>query len=99
MAGMPIECEALLFCRSGPGRDRLLPDSDISPFRTVCALVRSYKNMFIVGYAEKHMIFRLYLKAAVSMSKCNKTKLIGPVCFKVKSVFRKEQLGRAFPVQ
>ncbi len=35
---------------------------------------------------------------AVSMSKCNKVKFISPVSVKVKSVFRKEELGWAFPV-
>ncbi len=35
---------------------------------------------------------------AVSMSKCNKVKFISPVSVKVKSVFRQEEFGWAFPV-
>ncbi len=31
------------------------------------------------------------------MSKCNKVKFIRPVSVKVKSVFRKEEFGWAFP--
>ena len=33
------------------------------------------------------------------MFKCNKAKFIGPVGFKVKSVCRKEEFGRALPVE
>jgi len=36
-------------------------------------------------------------KGAVSMSKCNKVELIGPVGFEVKSVFGKEEFRRTFP--
>lgn len=35
---------------------------------------------------------------AVSKSKCNNVKFIRPVSLKVKSAFRKEKLGWAFPV-
>jgi hypothetical protein len=38
------------------------------------------------------------ISAAVSMSKYNKVKLVGPVRFKIKSVIRKEEFGWAHPV-
>ena len=36
---------------------------------------------------------------AVSMSKCNKVKFIGPVGLEVKSACRKEEFSRALPVE
>ena len=35
---------------------------------------------------------------AVSSSKCNKMKLIGPIRLEVKSVFREKQFSGTFPV-
>ncbi len=40
----------------------------------------------------------LKINTAVSMSKCNKVKFIGPVRFKIKSVIRKEEFGWTRPV-
>ena len=48
------------------------------------------------GYAVA--VLRHAFGEAVSISKCNKVKFISPVSVKVKSVFRKEEFGWAFPV-
>ena len=49
-------------------------------------------------YVEESISVKLNFKnSAVSISKCNKVEFIRPVGLEVKSVFRKEEFGRAFP--